>query len=401
MSGITKQEFLSLQPSFPQIEESDIYYYEEACRLFEMGKESELGRKIPESVMRRMALCLTNYLQDIASDAGIWRSFVNANRHLYGWSVPFHETPENYIDYELNREDVRWITWYALAMNYEPCRDIYPHAPEILALADSWFAHLEEVYEEMPVPEKYNLARGLDFYDKEDASEIYNLGQWLFLHCYLMTPAFAFTLGEKVSRLDHKDKDFDIKLQETLDASMLEDPTGPLAYHIPEWVYLIVTGKMPVENEGPREYEPHKYYKAFTAATNGKTIAYFDSYEHLNEFFIKALGWPEGEEHLSQLRGAHDFTLMVNPRKGMLVACNVARCLADPENPYYEEAYAKEHAFELLTVRRLCPGDLLKRACSNGWLRDARFPGTDDTRLVAENADFIARCFLQQYYTGD
>lgn len=92
---------------------------------------------------------------------------------------------------------------------------------------------------------------------------------------------------------------------------------------------------------------------------------------------------------------------MVSRDKGMLVAVDIARCISHPSNPIYDKEYARHHAIELLTERGRCPGDLLRYVCSNGWLPDAVFPGSDDHRLVADNWDFISRCYLQQYYRGD
>lgn len=128
---------------------------------------------------------------------------------------------------------------------------------------------------------------------------------------------------------------------------------------------------------------------------------YFGSYEEMNAFFVSALGWADNEEHLPQMKNCRDFILMVNREKGMLVAHDIARCIAAPDNPLYDRDYARTHAIELLTERGCCPGDLLSYVCSNGWLPDAVFPGSDDTELVASNWDFIARCYLQQYYRGD
>lgn len=85
----------------------------------------------------------------------------------------------------------------------------------------------------------------------------------------------------------------------------------------------------------------------------------------------------------------------------MLLAKNVARCIADPENPLYDKKYAELMAIELLAVRGKCPGDLLNYIEENNWLPDARFPDTDDAQLVSDNWDFIARCYLQEYYRGD
>lgn len=121
----------------------------------------------------------------------------------------------------------------------------------------------------------------------------------------------------------------------------------------------------------------------------------------MNSFLIDTLGWEKGEKHLPQLQGDKDFVLLVHPDKGMLVARNVSRCIAAPQNPSYDREYARKHAFDLLTVRGLCPRDLLAYCLDRGWLPDAAFPGSDDTRLVADNADFIARCYLQHYYTAD
>ena len=92
---------------------------------------------------------------------------------------------------------------------------------------------------------------------------------------------------------------------------------------------------------------------------------------------------------------------MVDPKKGMLMARNIARCISCPYNQLYDKEYAKDHAIELLTVRAMCPPDLLDLIGKNGWLPDACFPGSDDKEIVKQNFFFIARCYLQGYYRGD
>ena len=397
---ISKQDFLVWQPGYPKISETDPYYWELANRLAKESERSAFYSHLPKSVIKRASLCLTGYMQDVISAAGIWRSFVEANRKLYGWSVPFHELPEEYVDYELNREDVRFLVWYSIAMGYEEKRDIYPHDPLLLDLADIWFELLEEVYEDAPVPESYNITRGLDFNDEEDSHDIYRLGQWLFLHCYLITPAFSMTLGEIMSDQELVKPENVTMLHERLEQAMMQEPTGPLALFISEWLYLILNGKLLSPREEKKE-AIHPYYEKFITATGGRVVEFFDTYDKMNRFFIDSLGWEEGEEHLPMMKEARDFVLMVNKYKGMLVARNVARCIASPDNPYYDKEYASTHAFELLSVRGLCPGDLLQLIFKNNWLPDACFPGTQDTSLVTDNRDFIARCYLQQYYRGD
>ena len=397
---ITMQQFLVRQPAAPEVTSTDKFYLDLANHLTEIAKTEKLFGDYPEKVIERAAMTLIGYYQDVICDAGIWRSFITECRRLYGYTVPFYDDGGEYMDFELNKIDVRFMTWYAMAMNYEPKRTLYPYDAELLKGADAWWRELDRVYDEAPLPEDYRLTHELEIHAEEDSEAIMKLGNWLFMHCYLMTPAYAATLAEIASGFDLSNDDNIPAFQERMEQSMAEDPTGPLALYLREWLYLIIECKLPPERKSEAAGE-HKYYTAFTKATDGKEIMYFGDYKVLNDFFIQALGWAENEEHLPQMKGENDFILMVNKEKGMLLAKNIARCIKSPDNPLYDEAYARKHAIELLTERGCCPADLLHYVCGHGYLPDAVFPGSDDHELVARNWDFIARCYLQQYYRGD
>lgn len=400
---ITFDQYLLRQPSAPESSESDKFYFGVCQRLAEVAKERNLFPSYPEKVIERAALILIGYYQDVISDAGVWRAFISECRTLYGAPVPFYTTADSdYFDFELNKADVQFITWYALSMNYENRRVCYPLDKEILGGANEWFNVLEAVYDEAPIPTDYRMAQELEIHSEEDRPAIMKLANWLFLHCYLMTPAYALTLSEMASEFDLSTEDGVLEMQKKLDASMWQDPTGPLALFLGEWLYLIIEGKeAPLPKEDTSEKALHPYYEKFTQYTAGKTIQFFSDYQELNNFFIKALGWNESEEHLPQVKGDVDFVLMVDPVKGMLMARNVAKCIACPDNPYYDKDYAMQHAITILTERGVCPPDLLHVVCKNGWLPDAVFPESIDHELVKQNWDFIARCYLQQYYRGD
>lgn len=390
------------QPSMPNETATDKFYFDLCIHLVEIAREQKLFPSYPEKVMERAALALIGYYQDVVCDGGIWRSFIEECRRLYGFTVPFYtDESHDYIDYELNLADVKFMTWYALSMNYENRRVENPLDKEILHGATVWYQELEKVYEEAPIPEGYRFSAELEIHNEEDRPEIMRLANWLFLHCYLMTPAFALTLAEISSEYDLSDEDAIIELQKRLDVAMWQDPTGPLALYLGEWLYLIVESKPAPEPQEAKANVPHKYYTAFTQYTGGKTMMFFETYDDMNRFFIEALGWAEGEEHIPGVKNDSYFVLMVDEYKGMLLARNVARCIAAPDNHLYDREYAKIHAIDLLTQRGVCPGDLLRLINANGWLPDAVFPGSEDNSLVARNADFIARCYLQQYYRGD
>lgn len=398
---LTMEQFLIRQPSAPVETATDPFYFNLCKDLVEIAKTENLFPSYPEAVIERSALILIGYYQDVISDAGIWRSFINKNRRLYGKTLPFYGEEENYMDYELNRSDVNFMVWYAFSMNYENRRVCYPLDEELMKGAKRWWNKLEEVYEEAPIPEGYNMTKEVSIHSEEDFEIIMRFGNWLFMHCYLMTPAFALTLSEMASQTDMTSEEGIMNMRMKFEEAMSNEPTGPLALYLSEWLYLILENKDAPEPPTQGNGEEHKFYSAFVKATGGKVIEFFSSYEDMNRFFIDALGWEPGKEHLKELKGRKDYILMVNRERGLLIAVDIAACVAHPENPLYYKEYASTHAIELLTERGKCPSDLLKFICSNHWLPDATFPETTDKGLVENNWDFIARCYLQAYYRGD
>ena len=81
---ISKEQFLLRQPAMPEATSTDKFYFDLCNRLAEIAREKNLFPSYPEKVMERAALVLIGYYQDVISDAGIWRSFINECRRQYG-----------------------------------------------------------------------------------------------------------------------------------------------------------------------------------------------------------------------------------------------------------------------------------------------------------------------------
>ncbi|MDE7346198.1 MAG: DUF3843 family protein [Muribaculaceae bacterium] len=393
------ETFLLGQPCAPEETSTDRYFYDLTLRLIDKTRADSRFSGIHDSLIERAALCLIGYYQDVIADAGLWHGFSDECRRLYGTPVPFFSVSEDYIDYELNREDVGFIVWYAIAM-YSDDRCIYPFRSDITALSDIWFELLEEVYENSPVPVGYHLAHELDVYAEEDQEMILRLGSWLYLHSWLLRPAFALTVNELIAEQMAEGKKNE-EIADALQEAVKHQPTGPLAFFLREWVHLTIDHRLPSKRERKEQAETHPAFLRLVKATGGEPLTFIDGYEAFNKFLIEQLGWKSGEEHLVQLKNCRDFVIMANPEKGLLVAPDICRCIKSPLNPMYDAPYASSHAIELLTVRGRCPHDLLSYICENGWLPDAVFPDSDDHELVARFHDFIARCYLQLYYRGD
>lgn len=402
---ISEQKFLLQQPDYPNKDISDLYYYKVANKLAEIIKEESLLRGWPDHLHLILSLGLTGYLQDILTDSGIWRNFIEEHSRMYGHYLPFYNTSEEYIPFELNIEDIRFLIWYTLCLNDEERRVWDPMDPDVLTAAERLHDYLDKIYEDpdAPMPDKFFIWRGLEVKNPEETDQIFHFGHWLFMYCYLMTPAFSMTLAEILSNPELEGgKNIEV-LQSALENAMMEEPTGPIALYIREWIYLILEGKMPPavsELRKDAKSAEHPYFTRFMEATGGVPIKFFATYSELNRFFIDALGW-ENTDNLPALKGSKNFVLLVNKEKGMLCAREVAACIKMEGNNCYDQEVAKKHAIDLLTVRGLCPADLLHFIFKHDALPDAHFPGSDNYRLVHDNRDFIARCYLQKYYRGD
>ena len=393
------------QPPHESPNQADVFYWEFANSLMLTIEKENLLPRCNEGLLKSVALALCGYLQDISIDSGIWRSFAMRHFELYGKYIPFYEVSADYIPYELNPEDVRFLIWYTIALNsHDELRLLDPLDKEVERAAGILHTKLNDIYEDGDTPssDDYHISRGLELGNPAEADDVFRFGHWLFMYCWLMTPAYSMTLAELLTNPElNNGRNIDL-FRKSLEESMMEDPTGPLALYLREWLFLIIESKMPPEPKNSEEDSPaeHPYYTKFIAATGGSPIKFFKTYSELNHFFAEALGWGNGE-NLPALKHSSDFVLLVNRSKGMLCAKDVARCIRLEGNDCYDADYAREHAIDLLTVRGLCPADLLLYLFAHNALPDARFPGSDNTNLVDSNRDFIARCYLQKYYRGD
>lgn len=395
---ITQKQYLLRKIDPKRFYDSDVFYLSLADTLsqaYAAAGHPFVGKEHANGAGQEIALNLVGYLMDVVSDLGLWRVFTMHCRTLYGYPVPFFDD-ENYIDYELNRADVRFMTWYSLCFLGEPGDEpLYPLDEHLLELADEFYRIMEEQYDEAPKAEGMLKTNELEMHDPDDAEDIQTLGQWVFWSSYLTVPCFKSNLAMIYSQAKPNDKK---SLMEIMGQAQMELPTGPLALYLREWMWLIVEGKLPPKPRHAKEPDEHPYYAKFMQANENCQIAFFSDYKSLNEFLARSLGWDSGD-NLPQLKTSHDFTLMANTYKGLLIGRDVARCFSHPRNALYDSGYAREQDFSLLVKRGRCPIDLTIFALQNRLLPDMIWPGRPDSaKPLLENADFIARCFLLQYY---
>lgn len=409
---ISVKDFMLKQPNYPEVAESDKYYMTLAGRLAKIWDNSRLLMNIGEDVRRDVVLAVTGYFQDIIADAGIWRSFSTVCYKLYGYPLPFFDRPDDYVDSELNLVDVQFVIWYIIDSESGIHGRLSPFDKDVARLAHLFYSLLDAVYEEAPTPVEYNMAFDVDFKDEQDTEKAYDLSHWLFWNCYFLRPAATSTLqmaavqAQDIIQAYPDKEEAQQHLLEMNRRLMVENTTGPLSLSIGEWMELIVNGKMPHLDEitdGVQEGE-HRFYRQLISATDGSRIAFVKGYEGLERFVSERMGWGKSENgHLPGMKHFDNFVLLGNPRRGLLIAHDVAQYINHPDNPMYDAETAKREAHRIITERGVAPIDLIKYLFENDLLPDARLPfemGCERS-LLHENWDFLARLYLQTHYRGD
>ena len=384
-SVIYPKEWLAIHP-YTSIQPSDAYFVQLANMLYSACRISG----IPDFFRRKLALYVAAYLEDVISGLGLWQSFTAEHEKLYGKRLPFYALSSDYLEDEINEEDIRFLIWNTWQKSSFAHDYIHPMDSRITEQAHGFYEILAEAFEEAPVNDW--LEHCMDGFDSEKDRE--RKLNWLFGHSYLTEPSMLPYI-EKVTPSDR----FII-------------PVGPLALFLREILDSLTDSNAWKEVPGLYPEEPElsdgllqknaAMYRLFVAGTEGKERVYLSGYDALRQFLTEVLQWPDDENHtLPQMKPYRNFVLMVDARKGILLAKDICECIADPDNPYYDSRKAENEAFRLLTVETLCPPDLLTFCIRNQYLPDAVFPDGTGRELIQANADFIARHALLYYYRGD
>ncbi len=183
---ISVKEFMKMQPGYPSVGDTDKYYYVIAAHVARAWDRCGVLINIDERVRVRVVLMLIGYYQDIVADAGLWRTFTQLHEELHGQPLPHYDRSDDYIDYELNVDDVRYIIWHTLDFSPEVTDVPAPHDADILTLAQALHEVLDYDYEHAPAPVELSMLTGVDIDDENDRQATYDLAHWFYWRSYLM-----------------------------------------------------------------------------------------------------------------------------------------------------------------------------------------------------------------------
>ncbi len=246
---ISVKDYMERQPGNPKVAETDQFYLWIALRLAKLWDESPWLRGLDDEVRRDVVLAVTGYYQDIVADGGLWRSFSRLHSERHGSPLPHYALSKDYIDYELNVEDVRYVMWWTIAgeMGGEV---LDPHDKDLEALAMAFHKLLDEEYEEAPVPRQFCIASEVDLDDPVYARRIYDYAYWLYWRSFLLRPSSLAVMQRAmpqahaiIERAGESDaRPLLLELNERL---MSTEPAGPIPLTTAQWLRLIIDDVLP------------------------------------------------------------------------------------------------------------------------------------------------------------
>lgn len=246
---ITVKDYMERQPGNPQVAETDRYYLWIAMRLAKLWDESPWLREMEDDMRRDVVLAVTGYFQDVVADGGLWRSFSRLHDKRHGSPVPHYGRSDDYVDYELNLDDVRFVIWWTI-VGEGGDYSLDPQDEGLNALSTAFHMLLDSEYEQAPVPRQFCIAGEVDLENSADARRIYDYAYWLYWRSYLLRPSSLAVMDRAMPEahaLIARAGEHDARplLQDLNDRLMSTEPAGPIPLTTAQWLRLIIDDVLP------------------------------------------------------------------------------------------------------------------------------------------------------------
>ncbi|MBQ8714899.1 MAG: DUF3843 family protein [Prevotella sp.] len=175
---------------------TDIYYAKLGNQLLKSIQRTEAKREFDSNLLEIMAIKTALYFEDVICDSGVWRSFVNKHKALYGKSLPFYPVDEkDYYADEPHKEDIRYLLWEALR-DWEQVL-VHPKDELLEEIADKFYEVLDAEFEKAPINEGMR-----QFFEEAtfmtDFIGMREVLQWLWMSCYLTEGHHKFDIAEEM-----------------------------------------------------------------------------------------------------------------------------------------------------------------------------------------------------------
>lgn len=175
--------------SFGVSSPTDTDYVRIAKAVFDRLRYISFCAERSDEEMKRMAIKLTLYFEDMVSEIGLWHSFVQKHQQLYGKPLPFYNVEKDYTPDEPHIEDIQFLLWDSTLD--DECADtmVNPENEALAHVARTVYAYFMELFEDTPINDDlYDFFHEAHFTD--NFYDVRQVLKWYFFDCYLTSGRF-------------------------------------------------------------------------------------------------------------------------------------------------------------------------------------------------------------------
>jgi hypothetical protein len=179
------------------------YYYlklsNEICKVLIQPQFDLKPLKFNRKNIIELSVVISSYIEDFASEIGIWKGFTDYNKEKFGFSLPFFEIEkEEYFEDDLNPQDISYIVWHYASVH---CTENGFYSPHFFReIGEAIYDLIEPQIKTLSVTNFYeNYLTISDNHNFFDLKEIF---KWLSTDSYLLGVEFKKTIDEFSDEVD-------------------------------------------------------------------------------------------------------------------------------------------------------------------------------------------------------
>lgn len=257
---------------------TDSAYVALCNELYDSIRNLDEHPEVGKSLLRNCAVSVAAYLEDIVSHLGLWKAFQSTYKEMYGKQLPYFDIDEDYIEDEVNQQDIQFIIWFTLQNSIDKGFVFDPSDSYIATLAENFYPILLDAYEEIPESEDLRKMIWTETLEK-DLGAYTDLAYWLYEQSYLLAPSrlkyekelevFLKSYAGRVSEREIQHLALGFHKEQ-----MLTKPVGPLALTVPEWIVAMAESEEKRKVKKLREVQvlSSRYFQVVSESGKAYTI---------------------------------------------------------------------------------------------------------------------------------
>lgn len=417
---IYPKDWLMLHP-YKQSSPVDSYYTAIANQVYEIMVKTELINSFEEEETIQVCLRMAAYFEDVISGTGMWRTFINRYKKMYGRYLPFYTTDDYYYDDEVNVEDIRFLLWH-YTQQYHGFRKgtfVSPDNPANESTGLLIYNLFSKEWTTAPEnPRMANLFSKETRYDKQEDYE--KLLVWFHYDSYLFPESvremneFARERWQEINNPNLTQQQLNNILANSHGTMAYTSRTSLLGLTSPQWLALMLPEDHPdhevFQNTAddsvatlPEEMkeENKRQYEAFEKVADGKLLLYFDKTEDIKKFITETSGLVSPESfRMPENWVGKQLAIYATPQDGAQVIAHDVSFIKDENNPFYNAERATKQALSFFIVKH-CTADFLKIMMERGMLADAQTKSLISEErgkaIIQDNWEFLTRYFIREF----